>query len=78
MILNIVETSNMPPSLTVAQLRDILGMVVGGGLSIVFAGAKGATPTTSPTVAGQYAINQSTNELWFVNSSLAWQQIIKV
>jgi hypothetical protein len=53
-------------------------MVVGGGLSIVFAGAKGATPTTSPTVAGQYAINQSTNELWFVNSSLAWQQIIKV
>jgi len=46
------------------------------GTTFIFAAAANTVPTTSPAAKGMIAINESTNEQWFVNSSLTWQQSV--
>ena len=55
-------------------LCQILNSV--GGSNLVFSGIAGAIPPSAPLVPGTIAFNEATNEMWFVNSSFAWQQII--
>lgn len=44
------------------------------GTPFVFAASAGTVPPYSPLNIGQEAINQTTNESWFVNQSFQWQQ----
>lgn len=48
------------------------------GNSLVFSAAVGTVPPFPAAPEGQEAINEATNETWFVNSSGAWQQNIGV
>jgi hypothetical protein len=74
------------PPIVLQQIQAYLlcQIVIGGGITpggsgnLVFAGVSGFTPPFPPTTAGTTAFNENTNEMWFVNSSLAWQQIIAV
>lgn len=45
-------------------------------MRIVFVGPEGQPPNDQPAETGTTAINQDTNELWFVNSGLRWQKVI--
>ena len=75
-----------PPIWLLAAAASNIGATIGGaaGGNIVYQGAAGvapdsagATPST-PAAAGFTAINQTTNEEWYVNLSGAWVQLIKV
>ena len=73
----------LPPA-TLQQIQAYLlcqignSSVITGGSNSVFSDVAGALPPTAPSVKGNIAINEAQNEMWFVNSSLAWQQIIAV
>jgi hypothetical protein len=43
-------------------------------MRIVFVGPAGKPPVDQPAKVGQIAVNQTTNEKWFVNSKLQWQR----
>lgn len=48
------------------------------GLAYVFAAVAGTVPPFAAISVGQDALNETTNEQWFVNSSYEWQQTIGV
>lgn len=46
------------------------------GVAFIFDGPAGTTPPFEPLVIGQEAINEQTNEDWFVDNEFTWQQDI--
>lgn len=67
------------PAVPIHPEPNTVSLSTGAG-GIVFSASAGTTPTTDATSigVGATAFNEATNEEWFVNSSLEWQQIIAV
>jgi len=81
---NILAGFAFEQGITAKLLNDIAGGGGGGGGMVVFDAAVGiapddvtADPVTPATQSGQNAINEATNECWFVTKALAWQRYIQ-
>jgi len=57
------------------SIQQFLALI---GINSVFSDVAGASPPTAPLIRGTTAFSENTNEMWFVSSSLSWQQIIAI